>query len=178
MNSEISIVSQLRAEEKTVQEKLEKLRQPIAQLESDLQHIRGVIEFYQRSASKNPTSKIAEEVKDFTDAIVAASSLRLKGLSHAEAAIAIAKSNGGVVRTQEAKHLMIKAGIMSRTKNSTNMAHNAIQRSGMFERVTAGVYRLKEAGSLFNDSTIRSLTDYPGNGLPVGGQAGSVGERG
>lgn len=143
MNSENSIVNQLRTDEKALQEKLEKLRQPIAQLEADLQHIRGAIEFYQRSCSKNVISKIAEEVKEFSESIAAASAVRLKGLSHEAAAIAIAKSNGGMVRTQQAKHLMIKAGIMSNTKNSTNMAHNAIQRSGKFERISPGEYRLR-----------------------------------
>jgi hypothetical protein len=142
MNSGNEIVNQLRADEKAIQEKLEKLRKPIAQLEADLQHIQGAIAFYQRSSTSNKTV-IEEQV--IVEGYAAIPVSRLKGLSHSDAAIAIAKYNGGIVRTQEAKGLMIKAGIMSRTKNSTNMAHNAINRTDKFERIAPGEYRLKEA---------------------------------
>jgi len=141
MNSENEIITKLRSDEKTIQEKLEKMRKPIAQLEADLQHIQGAIAFYQRNTDDKMMAEVEEAV---TEAMAIIPMSRLKNLSHSDAVIAIAKYNGGVVRTQEAKRLMIKAGIMSRTKNSTNMAHNAIHRTGRFERVSPGEYRLKE----------------------------------
>jgi hypothetical protein len=135
MNSGDEFVNQLRVLEKNIQDKLEKLRKPIAQLEADLQHIQGTIAICQRNDNKT----ITESEETVTEVIP-----RLKGLNHADAVVAIAKHNGGIVRTQEAKRIMIKAGIMSRTKNSTNMAHNAIKRSERFEKVSPGEYRLKQ----------------------------------
>jgi hypothetical protein len=138
-----TIINQLRAEEKTIQDELERARKPIVQLEAELQSIQGSIARFQRKAATS--GKLVELQEILTEATATIPISRLKGLSHEAAAIAIAKYNGGIVRTQEAKRLMIKAGIMSVTKNSTNMAHNAIKRSGRFDWVSAGEYRLKEA---------------------------------
>lgn len=139
MSSETEIIAKLRSDEKEIQEKLEQMRKPITQLEDDLQHIRGVITFYQRSENSKMMSGVQEAVAELMAELPIS---RIKGLSHSDAVVAIAKFNGGLVRTQDAKRLMIKAGIMSKTKNSTNMAHNAIQRTGKFERVSPGEYRL------------------------------------
>ncbi len=164
MNSGNDIVSQLRADEKTIQEKLEKMRKPIAQLEADLQCLQGAIAFYQRNASNN-SGKLVELEEAITEAMATIPTSRLKGLSHSDAVIAIAKYNGGVVRTQEAKRLMIKAGIMSRTKNSNNMAHNAIKRTERFERVSPGEYRLKSGPQIIDVKTeeepVRRITRLP-----------------
>jgi hypothetical protein len=137
------VVNKLRADQKKIQEELEQIRKPIAQLEADLQSIQGALAFYQRKATA--PSKLAELQEVLTEAMATIPMARLKGLSHEAAVVAIAKYNGGTVRTQEAKRLMIKAGIMSPTKNATNMAHNAIQRSEKFDWVSPGEYRLKEA---------------------------------
>lgn len=156
MNSGNEVIDQLRADEKALQEKLEKMRKPIAQLEADLQHIQGVIAFYQRNAANKMVVEVEEAINEAMATIPTA---RLKGLSHSDAVIAIAKYNGGVVRTQEAKRIMIKAGIMSKTKYSTNMAHNAIKRTEKFERVSPGEYRLKEIEPKPKD--VRALFHVP-----------------
>jgi len=134
------IVRTLRAEEKTIQEELEKMRKSLARREAALQHIQGLIAYYQRNSDKKLVAELEEAI---TEAMATIPTSRLKGLSHSDAVIAIAKYNGGIVRTQEAKRLMIKAGIMKQSKNSTNMAHNAINRTDKFERVSPGEYRLK-----------------------------------
>jgi len=143
----VEIVKTLRAEEKTIQEELEKMRKPIAEGEAALQHIQSLIAYYQST----PDTRMVELEEAIIETMVTIPTSRLKGLSHSEAVVAIAKYNGGIVRTQEAKRLMIKAGIMSETKNSTNMAHNAINRIDKFERIGPGEYRLK-ASKLQNDS--------------------------
>jgi hypothetical protein len=129
------VVNKLRAKANELQQKLEEMRKT-------LEHIEGVLALYQPTSAQN-VSSVDLNVSADTSADIPSS--RLKGLSHEAAAIAIAKYNGGIVRTQEAKRLMIKAGIMSPTRNATNMAHNAINRSDKFERINPGEYRLKEA---------------------------------
>jgi hypothetical protein len=137
MASRDEIVAQLQAEEKVLREKLEKLRKPIIQAEEDLQHILGTIAFYQRNRGSDfghitgEMSLLVQEPK-------------LRGMTHSQAVVAIAKQNGGVVRAQDAKRMMIKAGIMRQTKNSTNMTHNAILRTDLFDRVGPGEFRLKQ----------------------------------
>jgi hypothetical protein len=131
------VVHRLRAKEKELLEQAEQIRKT-------LEHIQGVIALYQpKPPNKFPLVAVEEAVAAATEAITSIPTSRLKGLTHEAAVIAIAKYNGGIVRTQEAKRLMIKAGIMSPTKNSTNMAHNAIMRSKKFEKVSPGEYRLK-----------------------------------
>jgi hypothetical protein len=169
MNSGENTVNQLLSDEKAIQEKLARVRKSIMQLEADLQHIQGAIAFYRRNTSSLRVADFDAEIKVATatpEMLPMIPLSRLKGLSHSNAAIAIARHNGGVVRTQEAKRLMIKAGIMSNTKNSTNMAHNAIKRTEMFDKVSPGEYRLRSDinGDLENFAKREGL---PFNGEPV-----------
>jgi hypothetical protein len=143
----VEVIGQLQAEEKALREKLERLRKPLLQIEEDLQHIAGTIAFYQRNDSEN---KVVDLVEAFTDMVTVIPASKLRGLTHSKAVVAIAKSNGGVVRAQDAKRLMIKAGIMSQTKNSTNMTHNAILRTELFDRIGPGEFRLKEYAAADN----------------------------
>jgi hypothetical protein len=62
-----------------------------------------------------------------------------------QALTVIAKHYGGTFKAQEAKRLLIKAGVMRETKNSTNIIHAVIVRSGKFEKVKPGEYRLSTA---------------------------------
>ncbi len=142
MASRDEIIVQLQAEEKSLREKLEKLRKPLMQVEEDLQHILGTIAFYERE--RKVGSKLVELEEAIGEALSSIPASRLRGMTHSAAVVAIAKYNGGVVRAQDAKRLMIKAGIMSQTKNSTNMTHNAILRTDLFNRIGPGEFQLKE----------------------------------
>src|SRR6266849_8810262 len=51
---------------------------------------------------------------------------KLRKMTHRQAVVALALHNGGTLRAQDAKRILIQAGVMSDTKNSTNMTHNAI----------------------------------------------------
>src|SRR5215831_11372827 len=136
------MIIQLEQEEKVVREKVEKLRKPVIQAEEDLQHIVGMLAYYRRASTLK--AEIAEFVSELTNTFP---HIKLRGMTHSAAVVAIAKHNGGIVRAQDAKRLMIKAGIMSQTKNSTNMTHNAIIRTDLFERIAPGEYRLKETAA-------------------------------
>jgi len=66
----------------------------------------------------------------------------LRGLKQVEALTKIAQHNGGQVRTSLAKKLLLQAGLIKNPKNANNILFSVIQRSGKFERVEPGVYRL------------------------------------
>lgn len=70
---------------------------------------------------------------------------KVRNMTQKQALVTIAKHFGGTVKAQEAKRIMIQAGVMRETKNSTNIIHAVILRSDLFERTgTPGEYRLKE----------------------------------
>ncbi len=66
----------------------------------------------------------------------------LRGLKQVEALTKIAQHGGGRLRTVDAKKLMLQAGLIKNPKNANNILFSVIQRSGKFERVEPGVYRL------------------------------------
>jgi hypothetical protein len=66
----------------------------------------------------------------------------LRGLKQVEALTKIAQHSGGQFQTTVAKKLLLQAGLISNPKNANNILFSVIQRSGKFERVEPGVYRL------------------------------------
>ena len=66
----------------------------------------------------------------------------LRGMKQVEALTKIAEHGGGQFRTTVAKKLLLQAGLISNPKNANNILFSVIQRSGKFERVEPGVYRL------------------------------------
>jgi len=68
---------------------------------------------------------------------------KLRKLTQVQDLVVIAKHNNRVVRAKEAKQLLIKAGVLRETKNSTTIIHAAIVRSDKFERISKGEHRLK-----------------------------------
>lgn len=59
--------------------------------------------------------------------------------------IAIARRNGGMLYTKDAKHLLQRSGLMSQTKNASNILYNVINRSERFRHIKAGEYQLIES---------------------------------
>jgi len=134
----------LKRVEELLRKRIGDLRSPLAQAEKDLEHVVGVIDLYNRDMGPlpKPTTSVPTAVV-VTAKNAIGGVLDIRGLSQKQAVIAIAKHNGGIVRAQEAKRMMISAGIMRETKNSTRMVHNAIITSGRFERIAPGEFRLK-----------------------------------
>ena len=66
----------------------------------------------------------------------------LRGLKQVDALTKIAEQGGGQFETIVAKRLLLQAGLISNPKNANNILFSVIQRSGKFEKVDRGVYRL------------------------------------
>jgi hypothetical protein len=112
--------------------KRDRLLRPVQELEKELEHITATLAVVLRD-----TKTVPEETTDFPIA-------KLRGLTHRQSVVAIARHNGGRITAQEAKKILLRAGIMSNTKNTTNMVHNAIIQSEKFERIGRGEFRLRE----------------------------------
>jgi hypothetical protein len=67
----------------------------------------------------------------------------LQGMTQLQALKKIALHFGGQFYTTAAKSLMLQGGLIKTAKNANNIIFNVIQRSGAFDRVSPGVYRLK-----------------------------------
>jgi hypothetical protein len=135
------VVEHLKKAEQILRRKIEDLKKPMAQAEEDLRSVLGTIAFYERNQrALDATGSLEKTVGVF-------SAGNLRGMSHTQAVVAIAKNNGGVVKAQDAKRLMIQAGVMRDTKNSTHMVHNAIINSDRFDRIGRGEFRLKTIGN-------------------------------
>ena len=117
---------------KELLERRERLAQPLQLIDEEIQHVDGTL----RSLQKNQTLSFPKE-ELFPIG-------KLRKLTQVQALVVVAKHNDGIVRAQEAKRLLIKAGVMRQTKNSTNIIHAVILRSEKFERVRPGEYRLKD----------------------------------
>ena len=57
--------------------------------------------------------------------------------------IAIAHRSNGMVTTKDAIRLLQRSGLMSQTKNASNILYNVINRSERFDQLGNGKYRLK-----------------------------------
>jgi hypothetical protein len=123
----------------------ERLLRPVQELEKQLANITETITLVLQGEPEKGT--------DNTDEFPLR---KLRKLTHTQALVEIARHNGGLLKAQEAKVLMIRAGVMRDTKNSTHMVHGAIARSEAFERVGRGEYRLKQASSTANKAELFS----------------------
>ena len=68
----------------------------------------------------------------------------LTGKTQLEALIAIAKSNKNELAVRAARRVMNRFGLFANAKNASSIIHTTITRSGKFERIKPGVYRLLE----------------------------------
>ena len=72
------------------------------------------------------------------------SNLNLAGKTHLEALVEIANANGGVLIVKTARRLMTRAGMFSTPKNASSVLFTTISRSGKFESIGKGRYKLIE----------------------------------
>lgn len=148
------MVEQLRKDEQKIRKKIEELRSSIEKelsaAESDLAHILGAIGYYER---------LQREDKEIVSLVHETPEPKLRGLTHKQAVVAIAKQNGGIVRSSQAKKLMIRAGIMADTKNSNRMVHNAIKASKLFDPISPGKYRLRSFAAPVADGPLATAAD-------------------
>lgn len=67
----------------------------------------------------------------------------LPGKTQVEALVHIAEKNNCTLKVADARRILLWAGLMS-SKNAPTVFHTVITRSGKFERVAQGEYRLIE----------------------------------
>jgi hypothetical protein len=132
-------------------EKRERLYRPLQEVDQEIEHIDGTL----RSLQKPAVTVTASISFDFPIG-------KLRKLTQVQALTVIAKHYGGTFKAQEAKRLLIKAGVMRETKNSTNIIHAVIVRSGKFEKVRPGEYKLKsENQTAGNTEQVRRIVRLP-----------------
>jgi hypothetical protein len=136
------VLEYLTQHKKELLEQRERLMAPLQQLDQEIEHITATIRSVQKpSAIRSVVATTAEEFPIG----------KLRKLTQVQALTVIAKHYGGTLKAQEAKRLLIKAGVMRETKNSTNIIHAVILRSEKFERVRPGEYRLKTENQMHGD---------------------------
>jgi len=130
------VVDYLQNYGKQLLEKRERLMRPLQELDQEIEHVSATVRALQKTNPSYPRvdPQLTEEFPIG----------KLRRLTQVQALIVIAKHYNGTIRAQEAKRLLIKAGVMRETKNSTNIIHSVILRSDKFSRIAPGEYRLKE----------------------------------
>lgn len=115
----------------------------VQEVEKEIEHVRATIASLKTTplpATDHSQIERAQLIEPTADFPVA----KIRNMTQVQALVTIAKHNNGTIRAQEAKRLLIRAGVMRETKNSTNITHNAIIRSEKFDRIGPGRFRLRE----------------------------------
>ena len=118
----------------------------VEEMEEEIEHVSATIASLQKRAANAPITPAPLPALR-PSPVESMPIAKLRGLTQVQALVTIARHNEGIVRAQEAKRLLIRAGVMRETKNSTNIIHAVILRSEKFDRVRPGEYRLRESAS-------------------------------
>lgn len=153
INTKDVVLDFLANHKKKLLERREMLARPLQEVDQEIEHVDATMRSLQRPAIPLGTTMsirlngVTVAVEDFPIA-------KLRKLTQVQALTVIAKHYGGTLKAQEAKRLLIRAGVMRETKNSTNIIHAVILRSDKFERVRPGEYRLKEVPEVRGQGTV------------------------
>ncbi len=117
----------------------------VQEIDKQIEHVRATIASLRNTSSTEAQIERGSLIAEFPLA-------KIRNMTQVQALVTIARNeNDGIIRAQDAKRLLIKAGVMRETKNSTNIIHAVIVRSEKFERVRPGEYRLKESKTKASD---------------------------
>ncbi len=122
--------------------KREKLLKPVQEIEREIEHVTSTLSVVLRIG-----------VLDEKESTLGFPVKKLRGMTQAQALIAVAEYNGGTIKALEARAILVAAGVMRNTKNTARMIHSLIARSEAFLRTGRGEYRLKESPPLRGDGT-------------------------
>jgi hypothetical protein len=131
MDGREQAIQYLTQKKRDLTEKKDKLMRPILELDKEIAAL---------------TASLAIALRDDVSVALEAEGFplrKIKNLTQTQALIEIAKYNGGTIRSLEVKPILIAAKLMKNTKNAAHMVNGAIARSGAFERISRGEYRLK-----------------------------------
>ncbi len=117
------LIGKLRNERDKVEKELAKIDEQISAVELTISILRKTVILQEPEAYRNIVSE-------------------LRGKTQLEALIHIASKSGGQFRVIDAKRLMSEAGLIKNPKNALSMLYTIIARSGKFERIASGEYKL------------------------------------
>lgn len=135
---------------------LEELRNLLRDMESDAESIRATIAVIEQRHRSAPTpvsfapSSFEEEKPTLPN---------VSGFTQLQAIVALAKHYGGTVKALDAKNFLLSSGLMRKTKNANNIVHSTIIRSGRFERIGPGEYRLLKEPGFFLEAGMDKIDD-------------------
>jgi hypothetical protein len=121
-----NLLGQLYAEREDAERKLHDIEEKLQAVETTMKLLRG-----------NGTSPEANKY----DILVS----EIKGKHQLEALQHIANNHKGTLIVKAAKPLMLEAGLIRNPKNALSIIYTLINRSGRFEKVSPGKYRLLPA---------------------------------
>ena len=88
--------------------------------------------------------EIKQRLEELLGLVVRAQLEELRGRTQLEVLVNIAKRNNGRIKAAEARRALVAMGLTKSVKNAPSIFHTVITRSGRFERVGPGEYRLIE----------------------------------
>ena len=121
-NELANLIGQLCNQRKELQQRLDELDKQLEAVETTVHLLR-----YGKSGRSYTDKSLISE---------------LRGKTHIDALLTIAGKNNNRLKATEAKRLMIEAGLIRNPKTALSMLYTIINRSGKFERVRPGEYRL------------------------------------
>jgi len=121
-------IQYLTRKKKELTEKRDKLMRPVQEADKDLAAISTALAFVLRD--------------DAAEIDTGFPIRKLRNMTQTQALVEIAQYNGGEIKSLDVKPILIAAKLMKNSKNAAHMVNGAITRSGLFERIGRGHYRL------------------------------------
>lgn len=119
------------------------LMKQIAEIQKRIAAIDVILPELAQGQKSSPSAPVAQLQVTHTSRLDPAA---IRGMKQFPALKVIARAQGGIVRTNEAKDLMVEAGVVANTKNAYKMVYNLIKNSDEFQPTgVRGEYRLTEA---------------------------------
>ena len=109
----------------------DKTQNRLEQVADEIRAVEQTIDIYRRKGNRLPQEPLPN-VK----------TSELQGLSQLDALILIAERHGKRFKVTPVRRLMVDAGLFKNPQNASGALHTLIQRSGRFEKINKGEYRL------------------------------------
>lgn len=144
-------IQYLTQKKKELTEKREKLMRPVVDVERELSAVTLTLSVVLREEAVS-TVEIGFPLR------------KLKNMTQTQALVEIANFNGGELKCLDAKAILVNAKLMKNSRNAARMVNGTINRSGLFDRVSRGVYRLKALGEVaMTDADKETMNQLFGN---------------
>jgi hypothetical protein len=117
------------------------IQRELEEVNKNLDSVSRTLELLDRAGSEiSPAPRPLTSISQVPTGSIDISSLR--GMKQVDALKMVAEHGGGQLKTSVTKKLFLQAGLIKNPKNANNILFSVIQRSGLFERVEPGIYRL------------------------------------